>query len=155
MFHLGPRSAPKFYPFHFTQSSAPDLSLKLRRQKVTPSCLSQPNFPPVPAVATLLRFPFLFLVNFRHLVFVGLCAVLGPLAARAQTTATLTTSTATLNPAGGRVTFTFGVTFDGTAGYGVTVNLPSTWSYVSGTTEPSIRPSAGQTGSLDWATLIR
>ena len=92
-------------------------------------------------------------MNFRHLVFVGLCAVLGPLAARAQTTATLTTSTATLNPAGGRVTFTFGVTFDGTAGYGVTVNLPSTWSYVSGTTEPSIRPSAGQTGSLDWATL--
>lgn len=92
-------------------------------------------------------------MNLRRFLSLVVCALLAPLAARAQTTATLFSNTTTLNPAGGQVTFTFGATFTGTAVFGLTVNIPAGWSYASGTGEPPIKPSVGQTGSLDWAVL--
>lgn len=93
-------------------------------------------------------------MNLRRLLFLVICVLLAPFAARAQTTATLTPSTTTLNPAGGQVTFSFAATFTGTAAAtGLTVNFPANWTYVSGTSEPSIKPFSGATGSLAWASI--
>ncbi len=68
-------------------------------------------------------------------------------------TATLTPSAVALHAAGGQVTLTFAAAFTGTAIYDLTVVLPAGWSYVSGTGEPSIKPTTGQTGGLGWATI--
>lgn len=106
-----------------------------------------------PAVASPSPFNLLLSnVNLRPRIFLVLCALLAPCAVSAQT-ATLTAKPAVLDPAGGQVTFTFATTFTGTAGFGLTVNLPSAWAYTSGTGEPTIKPIPGLTGSLDWATL--
>ena len=91
-------------------------------------------------------------MNFRRLLLTVVLFISARAMGLAQT-ATLTPNVATLNAAGGQVTLTLAATFTGTAIYDLTVQLPGGWSYVSGTGEPSIRPTAGQTDKLEWAPL--
>ncbi len=89
----------------------------------------------------------------RLMVFLGLAV-----SATAQTIL-LTPNTTVLSATGGNVIFT--ATFSYTtlpSTLGITINLPTGWSYVSGTTvpgtspaEPAVAPSAGRTGQLEWA----
>ena len=68
-------------------------------------------------------------------------------------TATLIPSNAYLLPGGGTATFTANVaSYPGdTTAIGWEVTLPAGWSYMGGTGEPDVKPSAGQTGTLEWA----
>lgn len=67
-------------------------------------------------------------------------------------TATLTVDSPVLLPSGGTRTFTATTTgYESLTSLGWSVELPTGWSYVSGTEEPGVKPVAGQTGSLDWA----
>ena len=65
-------------------------------------------------------------------------------------TATVTPSTTALLAGGGTVTFTVNATYTGSAILGLDVTVPNDWAYVSGTSEPSIKPDVGQRGSLGW-----
>lgn len=91
-------------------------------------------------------------MNLRPVVFILCCASVAPFAVSAQTVS-FTANTRTLNPAGGQIAFTGTISLIGTAGYGLNVELPAAWTYVSGTDEPAIQPTAGQISTLDWATL--
>ena len=91
-------------------------------------------------------------VKFRHLFLALVLLVVARSTGLAQT-ATLTPNAAMLNAAGGQVTLTWTAAFTGTAIYDLTVLLPAGWSYVSGSGEPSIKPTPGQTGELGWATI--
>ena len=62
----------------------------------------------------------------------------------AQTT-TVTPSTTTLLPQGGDITFSVNTAFTGSATFGFTIKVPATWTYVSGTNEPSLKPEVGET----------
>lgn len=67
-------------------------------------------------------------------------------------TATLTTTTSQLSATGGTVTFTATIAYSGTpSALGFQVELPAGWTYAGGTGEPSIKPDAGTTGTLEWA----
>lgn len=91
-------------------------------------------------------------VKLRHLFFALVLLVVARSTGLAQS-ATLTPNAAMLNAAGGQVTLTWAAAFTGTAIYDLTVVLPAGWSYVSGSGEPSIKPTPGQTGELGWATI--
>ena len=83
------------------------------------------------------------------------CALLASVAG-AQTIV-LTPSTTSLASAGGSITFTASISYSAKpATLGLSVGLPSGWSYLSGTSvagtgEPSIAPAAGSTELLEWA----
>lgn len=79
-------------------------------------------------------------------------ALAGGLGSAGAQTATLITPTSQLATTGGTVTFTatIGYTTAPTA-LGFQVELPAGWAYVGGTGEPSIKPDAGTTGTLEWA----
>lgn len=90
-------------------------------------------------------------MNFNKLFSATLLALAFASAALAQT-ATLTPATTTLLPAGGTLSFTASVAFTAQPSViGWTVNVPSGWIYVSGTTEPEVKPTAGRIGVLEWA----
>ena len=91
-------------------------------------------------------------VKLRHLFLALVLLVVARSTGLAQS-ATLTPNAAMLNAAGGQVTLTWAAAFTGTAIYDLTVVLPAGWSYVSGSGEPSIKPTPGQTGELGWATI--
>ncbi len=68
--------------------------------------------------------------------------------------ATLTADTAALSPAGGTVSFTAAVSYEGEPGaVGWSIALPADWSLVSvsGPEVPAISPDAGTTGTLEFA----
>lgn len=69
-------------------------------------------------------------------------------------TASLTADTTVLSPAGGTVSFTATVSYDGEPGaVGWSIALPADWSLVSvsGADVPAIAPEAGTTGTLEFA----
>ena len=51
------------------------------------------------------------------------------------------------------MTFTVNATFTESALFGLDVTVPNDWSYVSGTTEPSIKPEVGQRESFGWTAI--
>lgn len=88
----------------------------------------------------------------KSLLAVFAALVLLVLRATGQTIVFSAPANTTVNSAGGTVTFTAQITYTTTpAVFAFSTTLPTGWSYLSGTNEPDIRPSAGNTGTLDWA----
>lgn len=88
----------------------------------------------------------------KHLRFAAL-AVLCAASAFAQT-ATLTSATTTLSPAGGQLALTATVNYEGEPGaVGWAIALPADWTLVSvgGPNVPAIAPEPGSTGTLEFA----
>ena len=81
------------------------------------------------------------------------------LSGAAAQTIVLTPGTTVLSSAGGNVTFTATLNYTTPPStLGLTITLPTGWTYLSGTTvpgtspaEPVIAPAAGRTGQLEWA----
>ena len=73
--------------------------------------------------------------------------------AQSSPSATLTSnSPAALAPGGGSVLLTVRIVFSGTpSAVGWTVTIPPGWSYAGGTDEPGVKPSSGQSDTLEWA----
>jgi hypothetical protein len=73
--------------------------------------------------------------------------------AHAASTATLVPDSNYLLPGGGTVTLTASLAgYPGTtSAVGWAVVLPTGWAYVSGTNEPNVKPTAGATGTAEWA----
>ncbi len=93
-------------------------------------------------------------MNFLRLTFSAFAAlVAASLHAAGGATATLTPTSAYLLPGGGTATFTANVAgYPGdTSAIGWEVTLPAGWSYTGGTGEPDVKPTPGQTGTLEWA----
>lgn len=73
-------------------------------------------------------------------------------AAEAAPSATLVSSVSSLQSGGGTVTLTAAITYASTpTALGFEVVLPAGWAYVGGVGEPSVKPDAGTTGTLEWA----
>lgn len=77
--------------------------------------------------------------------------VLGAMTASAQP-ASLTPDSASLNAAGGAVTFSVAVTLTDPAVVTFDATLPDGWSYSSGSGEPTVHPSSGARGAMSWST---
>lgn len=91
-------------------------------------------------------------MRFRRFLRSLAAPVLAVAALHAQTVV-VTPSTSVLDAAGGTVTFTAAFSYDSTPSVlGLNIVLPTGWSYVSGSDEPSfVKPASGQQGALDWA----
>ena len=80
----------------------------------------------------------------------GALALAGAALTAAAQTASLTSDTTGLNPAGGQIVLTVAVTFADEALVSLEAELPAGWSYVAGVGEPAVRPQAGARGPLLW-----
>jgi hypothetical protein len=79
---------------------------------------------------------------------------LGALGGAFAQSASLTAPSTTYAAAGGSITLTATLTYSSQpSSLGFAVTLPAGWSYASGTSEPAVKPAAGQTGTLEWAYL--
>lgn len=89
----------------------------------------------------------------KNLRFLPALALLASVSAFAQS-ATLTSNTNTLAPAGGNVVLTATANYDGEPGaLGWSIALPADWSLVSvvGPNVPAVSPETGATGTLEFA----
>lgn len=67
-------------------------------------------------------------------------------------TVVLTPNTTNVSSTGGTVSFTASITYSSTpAVLAFSATLPAGWAYLSGTNEPQVHPSPGNTGELGWA----